>query len=204
MNKNASSFTLEVAPSDELISYIDEVKKESKQYLGALCHITISRKDTDPQIPILTNLSDEEFYAKWGQFDSPLFDFKKTIFGKHQEMFCYAGEWSAYVHLGTGDMTQCYEGKYLDNIYEHIDKPLHFEAIGCQCKTAHCYNGHSFLALGDIPQLDAPTYAELRDRKDEQGQKWLQEEMRDFLSGKLKDSNKEYSPLKKWIINHKK
>lgn len=198
------SFTLEITPNDELIPHIPQIKEEVQQYLGAMCHITIARKDTAPGIPILTELSDEEFYDTWGQFDSALFDFKRTIFGKHQDRFCYAGDWSIYVNLGTGIMTQCYEGRELDNIYANPDKPLHFEAVGCRCKTPHCYNGHAFLALGDIPELDTPTYAALRDREDTEGRKWLGEEVNTFLSGKLKDSNKEYSKLKKWITNRKK
>ncbi|MBD5478471.1 MAG: radical SAM protein [Lachnospiraceae bacterium] len=204
MRDAGCSFTLEVTPNDELIAHIPEMKEEVQKYLGALCHVTIARDALLPTIPILTELPEEEFYETWGQFDSSLFAFKKTIFGKHQDNFCYAGEWSVYVHLGTGVMTQCYEGRVLDNIYENIEKPLHFEAVGCRCKTYHCYNGHAFLALGDIPELDTPTYAELRDRTDKEGKQWLGEEVHAFLSGKLKDSNKEYSAFKKWMINRKK
>ncbi len=101
-------------------------------------------------------------------------------------------------------MTQCYEGRVLDNIYENTDRPLHFEAVGHRCKTAHCYNGHSFLSLGDIPELDTPTYAELRNRGSGDGKEWLNEEVKAFLSGKLKDSNKEYSRLKKWMVDRKR
>lgn len=204
MRDAGCSFTLEVTPNDELIAHIEEMKAEVLRYLGALCHVTIARNDIVPSIPILSELPEEEFYRIWEQFDSPLFDFKRTIFGKHQEHFCYAGEWSVYVHLGTGVMTQCYEGRVLDNIYENTDRPLHFEAVGHRCKTAHCYNGHSFLSLGDIPELDTPTYAELRNRESGDGKEWLNEEVKAFLSGKLKDSNKEYSRLKKWMVDRKR
>lgn len=204
MRDAGCSFTLEVTPNDELITSISQIQEEAKQYLGAYCHVTIARDDLDPSIPILSNLSDEEFYNTWDKFESGLFNFKRTIFGKHQDKFCYAGEWSVYINLGTGNMTKCYAGKMLDNIYENPDKPLHFEATGCNCKEAHCYNGHSFLSLGDIPELDTPTYASLRDREDAEGNHWLGEEVKNFLSQKLKDNNKEYSKFKKWIINHKK
>ena len=40
-------------------------------------------------------------------------------------------------------------------------KPIRFEAIGCKCTQPHCYNGHAFLTLGDIPELNTPTYASL-------------------------------------------
>lgn len=204
MRKAGCSFTLEITPNDELIQHIPAIKEEVLQYMGTLCHVTIARDDIAPGIPILTKLSDEEFYQIWGQFDSDLFAFKKTIFGRHQGSFCYAGDWSVYVNLGTGTMTQCYEGKELDNIYKNPDKPLHFEAVGCRCMTPHCYNGHAFLALGDIPELDTPTYAQLRDRTDTDGKNWLSEEASAFLSCKLQESNQEYSKLKKWMINRKK
>lgn len=204
MRDAGCSFTLEVTPNDELVPYIEDLKEESVRYLGALCHVTIARNDAQREIPILTQMSEEEFYEKWGQFESPLFDFKKTIFGKHQNKFCYAGDWSVYVHLGTGDMTKCYVGAKIDNIYENLDKPLHFEAMGCRCRTYHCYNGHSFLSLGDIPELETPTYSQLRNRTDAEGNHWLSEEVEAFLSCKLRESNKEYPAWKKWYINHKK
>lgn len=204
MKAAGCSFTLEVTPNDDLIPKIPDLKEEAMHYLGALCHVTIARNDTAPSIPILTSLSDEEFYEKWGVFDSKLFDFKKTIFGKPQNRFCYAGDWSVYVHLATGNMTKCYAGKAIDNIYADIEKPLHFEATGCGCTEAHCYNGHAFLTLGDIPELDTPTYGSLRDRTDGDGNHWLNPEAVEFLSCKLSESNKEYPAWKKWLVNHKK
>ncbi len=203
MRAAGCSFTLEITPNDELIEHIPAVKEEVQQYLSVLCHITIARNDILPQIPILTELSDEEFYKTWEQFDSNLMNFKRTIFGKKQTGFCYAGDWSVYVNLKSGDMTKCYGGGELDNIYANPDKPLHFEAVGNKCPLAHCYNGHAFLALGDIPELETPTYASLRNRRDADGNTWLTEEMEQFLSGKLSDSNKEYSKLKKWSTNRK-
>ena len=176
----------------------------AKKYVGADCHVTIARDDAKPDIPIYSALPEEEFYKTWEQFDSNLFTFKKTIFGEHQNRFCYAGDWSVYVNLGTGNMTRCYAGSKIDNIYENPDKPLHFEAMGCRCPISHCYNGHSFLTLGDIPELDTPTYASLRNRTDAEGNNWLSPEVEAFLSCKLKDSNKEYPEWKKWLINHKK
>lgn len=204
MRDAGASFTLEITPNDELVEYIPQIKEEALKYVGALCHVTIVRDDLQPSVPIMTNVSDEEFYETWGQFDSALFDFKKTIFGEHREQYCYAGAWSAYVHLGTGNMTKCYAGRSLCNIYENLDKPLKFEAVGCNCPEPHCYNGHAFLALGDIPEMDTPTYAQLRDRVDNEGKHWLNEEVREFISCKLGDNNKKHSPLKKWIVNHKK
>lgn len=63
-------------------------------------------------------------------------------------------------------MTQCYEGRLLDNIYDDPNKPLHFKAVEKRCRIAHCCNGYVFLTLGDIPKLGNPIYASLRDRED--------------------------------------
>lgn len=204
MREAGCSFTLEITPSDELIPHIQEVKEEALHYLGALCHVTIARDDIPKEIPILTKLSDEDFYKTWEQFDSELLNYKKTIFGKKQTGFCYAGDWSININLGTGEMTKCYGMGNLGNIYENTDKPLRFEAVGNHCPYAHCYNGHSFLALGDIPEHNAPTYAKLRNRTDKEGNTWLSEDVESFLSGKLYENNKEYPKVKKWLINHKK
>lgn len=204
MRDAGCSFTLEITPNDEVVEHIPAIMEETRKYLGALCHVTIARDDIADGIPILTNMSEEDFYKTWEQFNSGLFDFKRTIFGKYQNHFCYAGEWSVYVNIETGEMTQCYEGRRLDNIYANPEKPLHFEAMGCRCKTSHCYNGHAFLSLGDMPELNTPSYASLRNRTDDEGNTWLTEDMEKFLSGKLGDNNKEYSSLKKWLVNRKK
>ena len=54
------------------------------------------------------------------------------------------------------------------------------------------------MSLGVIPELDTPSYAELRDRK-EAG--WYQETMREALSGKLCETNEMYGLRKKLKTN---
>lgn len=54
----------------------------------------------------------------------------------------------------------------------------------------HCYNGHSFLTLGDIPEINSYHYDQIRDRIDENGEHWLNEETREFYNGRLQDENK--------------
>lgn len=191
------SFTVEITPSDELVPYIEDVKDICLHYLGALCHITIARDDRTKGIDVLSDYPFDEYKKIWGQFHSTLFDFKTNIFYQKRKEFCYAGEWSVYLNLETGRLTQCYGCKELDNIYSAMDKPLKFEAVGYGCPIAHCYNGHAFLALGDIPGLEAPTYAEERNRVCADGSEWLQPEMKAFLSTRLYDSNSEYSMAQK-------
>lgn len=196
------SFTLEATPSDEWIPYIDEMKQVAIDNVGAVCHITIARDERDPEkLPILTSLPRKEYEKKWKVFNSPLFDYKLTIFEQKRREFCYAGDWSFYLNLATGTMTQCYNTHYTQNIFEDINKPIKFLAIGKYCKEHHCYNGHSFIVLGNIPCLQSPTYAELRNRICNDGSEWLKPEMKHFMNTKLWQSNKEYSPLKKMATN---
>lgn len=200
MESAGASYTIEITPTDELEEYIEEIKKVCIEKNGALPHITIARKDSE-DIPVLTNHNFEEYKDIWKTFDSNLFEFKSEIFGKKRKEFCYAGDWSVYLNLITGDLRQCYCGKTIDNIYENPDKPIKFCAIGNNCTMPHCYNGHAYLALGDIPELDTPNYAELRNRKKINGEEWLKNDMKKFMSNKLNENNEEYSKSKKIKIN---
>lgn len=202
MKEAGASFTVEITPNDELEPYIDEIKRICLEKLGALPHITIGRKDTD-DIPPLTEHKFEEYIDIWKGFESEIFNYKTTIFGKKRKEFCYAGEWSAYLNLVTGDLRQCYCGRKIDNIYQNINKPIKFLPIGCHCTQPHCYNGHSFLSFGDIPELESPTYDLLRNRICSDGTEWLKPEMKAFMQSKLKDSNIEYDEKRKRKVNNK-
>lgn len=202
MKEAGASFTVEITPNDELEPFIDEIKRICLEKLGALPHVTIGRKDTD-DIPPLTEHEFEEYIDIWEKFESNLFDYKTTIFGKKRKEFCYAGEWSAYLNLVTGELRQCYCGKKIDNIYQNVNKPIKFLPIGSYCNQPHCYNGHAFLTLGNIPELDSPTYDLLRNRICLDGTEWLQPEMKKFMESKLKESNPEYNEKQKRKLNSK-
>lgn len=198
------SFTLELTPSDDAIPYIDDIKARAQKELGAWNHVTIARDETtDDALPILTDLSREEYVKTWKVFNSKIFDYKLEIFEQKRKEFCYAGDWSFFLNLLSGEMRQCYRSHYTQNIFEDITKPINFQAIGSNCKELHCYNGHSFIVLGDIPALKAPTYTELRNRVTADGREWLSEDMKHFMSSKLYESNKEYSVIKKFYTNMK-
>ena len=202
MKEAGASFTVEITPSDELEPYIEEIKNISMEKLGALPHITIGRKDSD-DIPPLTEHKFEEYLNIWKEFDSELFNYKSKIFGTKRKEFCYAGDWSVYLNLATGELRQCYCGIKLDNIYEDINRPINFIAIGHNCTQPHCYNGHAFLSFGDIPELDAPTYDRLRNRECKDGTQWLTPDMKAFMQSKLKEQNEEYQNGKKILIDLK-
>lgn len=197
------SFTVEQTPSDDAISYQDEIIKRALEEVGAVPHITVARDErVGGTLPILTELSREEYKKVWGdKYRSALFDYKFSIFEKKRNEFCYAGDWSAYLNLQTGEMKQCYSANFSWNIYDDVSKSIPWVAIGHNCKELHCYNGHAWLALGDIPELSAPTYAELRNRICSDGSEWLRPQMKAFMGTKLYDSNKEYGALKKMYID---
>ncbi len=202
MSDAGASYTIEATPSDELIPYIDEMKEACKKRTGAVNHITVARNEAAKgNLPILTSYSDEEYHGIWKSFDSIFFEYKFSIFNKKRTEFCYAGDWSFVLNIGTGMMQQCYCTYYRQNILDDPTKPIRFLAVGNNCNQYHCYNGHAFLVLGDIPEHKAPTYAEIRNRFCNDGTEWLKPEMKSFMSTRLKESNAEYSNSKKRIVN---
>lgn len=197
-----ASYTIEATPSDELIPYIDDMKAQCMKHCGAINHVTVARNEAAKgNLPILTSFSNEEYRSIWSVFNSEFFDYKYSIFGVKRKEFCYAGDWSFVLNVGTGMMSQCYCSYFKQNILDDPTKPIKFLAVGNNCNQYHCYNGHAFLVLGDIPELDAPTYAEIRNRVCADGSEWLKPEMKAFMSTKLYESNEEYSTLKKILTN---
>ena len=200
---NGISFSVEITPCDSMIPYIEDIKNVCMRNLGAYCHVTIARDDRTYNIRHLSELSFEKYIQTWGSFDSELFDYKTTIFYKHRNEFCYAGEYTMTVNLSNGSLRQCYCGKELCNIYDDPDAPIPFRAIGHGCRFYHCYNGHAFLSLGAIPKLDAPAYDTLRDRVTKDGEHWLKPEMQQFMSQKTCDNLPRYTLKQKLIADYK-
>lgn len=56
---------------------------------------------------------------------------------------------------------------------------------------------HAFLTLGVIPELETPTYADIRNRVCEDGREWLSKEVKDAFSQKLADNNEVWDEEKK-------
>lgn len=202
MDSVGCSYTVEMTPTDELIPYIEEIKNTCMSNLGVLCHVTIGRVDRDSSIPHLSEMTFDKYCDIWGSgFNSEMFDFKRSIFYIKRKEFCYAGDWSAYINIGTGEMRKCYGSRVIQNIYENLDGPLKFQAIGHGCTQAHCYNGHAFLTFGNIPELNSPTYDILRNRIREDGYEWVKPEMKEAFQTKLIETNEEYSKSQKAIVN---
>ena len=195
--RNGVSYSVEITPEDALIPHIEEIKAFSMEEFGALPHITVTRDESKPSFPILTKLAPEEYKKIWGQFDSEMFQFKIEQFGKKQKNFCYAGEWSIYLDLESGDYRQCYDSRILGNITDK--NGLHLSPVG-HCSLAHCFNCHAFLTLGVIPEVQAPSYLSMRDRITADGSHWVNEAGRAFFSTKLYDSHKRYSDAAKRTV----
>jgi organic radical activating enzyme len=194
------SFSLELTPSDEDIPLIAEIMQVSKDKAGAACHVTVARDETSTlnNKPILTKLSREGYEKTWDVFKSDMFCYKMSVFGHKRNEFCYAGAWSGYLNLGSGVMTQCYQSfSKPQNIFEKPDTSITRIPIGRKCKEPHCFNAHAFLTLGLIPELDSIEYARIRNKMADDGTEWLNPQMKEFLSNRLKETNKEYSYIQK-------
>lgn len=190
MRDAGCSFTIEATPSDELIPYIEEMKQSCLDNLGAVNHITVARDERkEGELPILTEMSREDYNKTWSVFESEFFKYKMSIFGTKRTEFCYAGDWSLRVNLVNGDAQQCYCSYVNQNVFADLSKPIKFFPVGNNCKQLHCHNGHAFLVLGLIPELEGPTYGEIRNRKCTDGSEWLQPAMKSFMNTKLYESN---------------
>lgn len=191
------SFTIELMPYDALVPEIDTIIALCKKELGAICQITVGRNDLTGKKDLLTAMTREEYEKAWSPFKSTMFDFKLSIFQRKIKEFCYAGAWTLYVDLGTGAAKPCYSQLSNQNIFKDETKPIKFDPVGKHCRQPYCYNGHAFLTLGVVPELDTPTYADIRNRKCEDGREWLSPTVKEAFSTKLYESNEVWSEKKK-------
>lgn len=190
LEEKGCSISIEVTPHDELIPYINELKDFSMKEFGALPHITTARNEQTENFELLTELSREEYQCIWGQFDSPMFDFKIMNIGvPRMNQDCMAGKWSLKLDLATGELLQCPFHKTIDFIYSNIEQSINLEKVGKKCLLPYCYNCHAYLTWGTIEEVESPTYLEMRDRMTIEGKHWIGKEMRKVMSQKLFDNN---------------
>lgn len=194
-----ASFTLELMAYDEIENDIEDIIKICKDNVGAVCHATIGRNDKRKDRALLSSHSKEEFRKIWKPLDSKMTDFKLDVIDVKRKEFCYAGAWSLFVNMYTGETQPCYWQPYNQNIFKNVDKPIMFKPVGCTCSQPYCTNAHAHLTWGLIPELNAPTYKEIRNRDCSNGESWLTDECKKFFSSKLSESNKEYSKTHKII-----
>lgn len=198
VSRAGASFTIELNGYDGLEGEIDEIKSTCIAELQTLCHVTVTRDITTRRISHLTKKNIEDYNKAWQEFDSSFFEFKSKIFGVKRREYCFAGDWSYVLHLGNGEVTTCYGGMKIGNIYQ---KNIRFRQVGHNCAVPHCINGHAFLAYGVIPELETPTYASLRDRKGG-NLVWLKPRMEAFFKQRLyehHDPNKKDKSVNKIV-----
>lgn len=191
------SFTLELMPNDQIVEYIDDIVKTCNEKVGALCHLTVGRADYCSTRDLLTEYTNEEYARIWSVFKSQMFDLKMKLLGVKRKEFCYAGDWTLYVNLYSGDASPCYAQPLDQNIFEFPDKPIIFQAVGCHCREPYCINGHAHISMGIIPEFNSPTYEQVRNRVRIDGTEWFNHDCKDFFSTKLCESNDEYCLSKK-------
>lgn len=197
MREAGASFTIEITPSDELIPLATEARERCERELGAAPHLTIARDDRKNGIDVLSKMGFEEYKRTWESFNSGLFKYKAYLYKHKIKSFCYAGDWTSYVNLATGEMRPCNCGAVLGNIYDDIDAPLPKRAMGHYCELPYCYNGHGWLSMGAAPDEKHPVYTELRNRVATDGSEWVSAEYQRFWAEQLFDSNPLYSDEQK-------
>lgn len=188
--KSGISITVEITPEDKLVPYIDEIKQYSYSKFGALPHITVARNEGYTDFRLYTDMSREDYIQTWGQFDSPLFEFKINNMQSQNKHDCMAGIWGVELNMATGELYKCVYNPRLYNIYENIEEDIPFEKVGNKCCLPYCFNGHSYLTFGLIPEVESPTYAKMRDRVTIDGKHWLSESIGRVFSQKLNINNK--------------
>lgn len=197
MKQCGCSFTIEMVGSDNQIEEIDELKNICMLNLGAVPHVTLPRDEKKPDLDIFTGLEHDKYIDIWkNNFDSKFLDLKLGLIGKKRKEFCYAGCWSLFINLGTGYAQPCYGQLINQNIFADINKPIKWIAVGKCCSQPYCYNGHAFLTFGIIPELDMPTYFDVRNRACNDGD-WITDEVKEFYKSKLYESNKKFSHREK-------
>ena len=183
------SVSVELAPNDELIPYIDEVKEFSVREFGVLPHLTVTRDQGTSELKILSRYTNDEYYNIWKSFDSSMFNFKMENLGKRRVEHCMAGVYSPQLDLESGNLYKCAYNPLLDNIYRNLREPIYLEAVGEKCCLPYCFNCHAYLALGLIEEIPAPTYYELRDRVTGDGQHWVNSTLKEVFTQKLFENN---------------
>lgn len=192
------SFFVQFNLCDEYIPHLEAMQLICEKEVGSIPQVAATRNELTGQITLLTQHSRYEYEQNGKKFNSPLFEFTMRNFMVPRNEFCYAGDWSFVLDLCTGEMKKCYASTASCNIFEKLEQPIKFNAIGNFCKSQYCINSSHFMTLGVIPNVITPTYAALRVKPG-----WYTSQMQYFLSGKLRENNREYGLGKKIATNIK-
>lgn len=188
--ESGMSISVEMVPEDELVPLIPEIKDFCLEHFGALPHITVARDESKTGMPIITDYNDEEYEAIWGQFHSPMFSFKKKQMIKRKE-YCTAGRSTFLFSLESGDISPCPKEGVFYNLYNDISQKIKFKEVGYKCQDSYCRNGHAYLTLGMIKDINEYSYLQIRDRITIYGTHWVREKMANIFKQRICDNNSE-------------
>lgn len=205
IKSSACSFTVEYITSDETLEQIEEFKQICMEKMHAYPHINMPRNEQASNLGVLSKNTWRNYIQKWDivGFESEFWKFRKQVFGKKYNEFCYAGERSLWINMENGFSYQCYDLPPIQNFMGEIEKPVKWLAIGNNCPQAHCYVAYSHMTLGTINYQGCvkykPHYDEIRNRICTDGSEWIKPiYKRAFQVGVTQI---EFSARKKKIVN---
>lgn len=191
IQSSGASYSLELMAYDGIEGEIDDIIQICKKHAGAVCQSTIGRNQKE-KATLLSSHTKDEFKRIWKPLKSPMMDFKLEMLDVKRKEFCYAGCWSLFVNMSTGEAQPCYNQPYNQNIFKNIKRPINFSPVGYGCTQPFCINAHAHLTWGLIPELETPIYEVMRNRKTESETEWLNKECKNFFSTRLYDANEQY------------
>lgn len=207
VHEAGASIIVQMNLCDEYIPVLDEAVSLCKEKAGAVPQFAATRREEGYPVSRVvydTKLTDEEYVSVGKRFSSPLFNYTVDNFNVNRRgQFCYAGDWTFILNLCTGVLRRCYASCLSQNIFEHPDRPIRLLAVGKHCNSPYCFNSSHYLAQGNIPELDTPSYVEVRNRPEARLSRgtvgWYQEPLKTALSGKLSEANEQYGPVKRLL-----
>ncbi len=204
LKESPCSLTIEYIVCDDTWGNIEQFKEICMKQLGTYPQMNMPRDSRKNSLGICSVYSWKNYIKKYEQLGIPseFFDFRQQMFGKKYNKFCYAGQRSLWVNMGTGCSYQCYALPPLQYFMDY-HKPIRWLAIGAHCNVAHCYSNHAFMTLGVTSCLEGsdyqPTYDEIRDRKTIDGTSWLKADFKRIFKEGV--SRREYNVTEKKIVN---
>lgn len=193
-----ASAYLQMQLCEEYILYMDEIKERCVKELGDAPHLALTR---DEHARLVRRYTDRSFYemAKQSEsYDTLMYRTQLINFDVPRPRFCYAGDWSFFLNICTGEVRKCYGMPVEQNIYKRPEGPIRFEAIGRHCPLQYCTNGDTFLVFGLAPERYlGVSYGDTRFRASS-----VTPEMRDLLNSiRLYETNAKYDQSRKRHVN---
>ena len=184
--RSNSSFTVQLNLYDGYLEFLEEIKNYCLENFGALPQLALTRNQKNGMK--IYSVHDMKTYRNFGKdFDSPMFEFACDNFLKKRTEFCHAGEKSYTLDLASGNLRMCYAEPQIFNIYDDLNATVPEISVGYNCHSDYCVNAIHFLALGVMPEVNCPSYAELRNRN---SANWYKQNIFDNLNKKFQYKGK--------------